>query len=253
MRYPIFILFIISSTLGSGPSALAAHPDWLAYDRMLTRHLATVEGDVRFVGVDYSALRTDRDFNDALRALAEYPLAQLRTPEDRLSFYINAYNLLAIKMVLDHWPLDSIKDAGSWRTPVWNKPAGRLGGRSVSLDEIEHAILRPMGEPRIHFAIVCASISCPDLRREAYRPEKLERQLDDQVRNFLSNPGKGLRLENDKIRVSRIFSWFEEDFRQSGGVAGFLANYADISRSARIKADLPYNWSLNRKPERIKP
>jgi hypothetical protein len=249
MRYFIFILSLLAGTVIYMPAVQAATPDWSAYDRILAQHLAEVGGNIRFTGINYPALRADRDFSEAVRVIADYPLSQLKTPEERLSFYINAYNILAIKTVLDHWPLNSIKDAGSWLKPVWDKPAGRIGGRSVSLDEIEHRILRPMGEPRIHFAIVCASISCPDLRREAYRAEKLEQQLDDQVRKFLSNPGKGLRIENGTIRISQIFDWFEDDFAKAGGVAAFLERYASIPPKHRITADLPYNWKLNSQSE----
>lgn len=113
--------------------------------------------------------------------------------------------MLAIKTVLDHWPLQSIRDAGSFFSPVWKKPAGMVAGKVRSLHEIEHDILRAMHEPRIHFAIVCASVSCPDLRPEAYNAAQLDDQLDDQATIFLSRQQKGLRIEANGVQLSKIF------------------------------------------------
>ncbi len=102
-----------------------------------------------------------------------------------------------------------------------------------------------MGEPRIHLAIVCASVSCPDLRNEPYTAVKLESQLDDQVQQFLNNQGKGLKIENKVIRLSKIFDWFEEDFDGNGGIAGFIKKYRPDLPELRIKANIPYDWSVN--------
>lgn len=245
MRYAIFILILAANGAFVFP-VFAGNPDWSGYERILSQYVnADVRDGIAFNWVDYQALRTDPSFGKILHTLDSYPLAELKTREDTLGFYINAYNILAIKMVIDHWPLDSIKDAGSWFKPVWDRPAGRLGGRVFSLGQIEHDILRPMREPRIHFALVCASVSCPDLRREAYRPERLSEQLDDQTRRFLSDPRRGLRLENGSIRVSKIFGWFRKDFEDAGGVETFLRRYVTFPDNRRLAADLPYDWRLN--------
>lgn len=115
----------------------------------------------------------------------------------------------------------------------------------MSLDEIEEG-LRQLGEPRIHMAIVCASKSCPDLRREPYAAAKLEEQLADAAMAFLNNPAKGLRMESGAIRVSKIFDWFGGDFEATGGVAAFLTrSHAALPAELPVKADLPYDWSLN--------
>jgi len=148
-------------------------------------------------------------------------------------------------MVADHWPVESIKDIGHLFSPVWDKPAGSLAGKTVTLAEIEHHILRPMGDARIHLAIVCASVSCPDLRREPYRTEKLSMQLDDQAMRFLNNPGKGLRIEDGIIRGSKIFDWFEEDFAKKGGVVAFIRHYRPDLKEMPIKSNLAYDWSVN--------
>ena len=115
----------------------------------------------------------------------------------------------------------------------------------VTLDEIEHQILRPMGEPRIHFAIVCASLSCPDLRREAFTAERLDAQLQEQTQAFLDNVSKGLQLAGTRVEVSQIFDWFEEDFDSAGGVEAFVRRYRELPDQIRLRADIPYNWNLN--------
>ncbi|MBF0283911.1 MAG: DUF547 domain-containing protein [Magnetococcales bacterium] len=225
--------------------ALAEEPDWTPYAQLLQQNLSrhTAQG-IELAWVNYSALKLDGRFSQLVENLAAFDPAKLNGSSEKLAFYINAYNILALKMVLDHWPVASIKEVGNFLVPVWKKEAGRLGGRTVTLDELEHQILRPMGEPRLHLAIVCASLSCPDLRHEPYTAAQLERQLDDQALTFLRNPAKGLTLEGDKVRVSRIFSWFEEDFK--GGVAPFLQRYrTDLPASFSPAADLPYNWSVN--------
>jgi len=225
----------------------AQEPDWSEYVQLLKRHVSEgVRHETRLAQVDYRAIHTDPLWPRVVKLIQGYPLERLASREEQLSFYINAYNVLAIKMVVDHWPLESIKDAGGFFTSVWKLPVGRLGGRAVTLDEIEHRILRPMGEPRIHLAIVCASVSCPDLRDEPYVAARLDAQLDDQSRRFLDNPAKGLRVEDGVIRVSRIFDWFEDDFSRLGGVESFLRRYrADLPSELPWRADIPYDWRLN--------
>ncbi len=240
----LFLLVVIGAGLSAQaqPEAL----DWSAYDALLAAHVTSGERNgIHHHRVDYQAVRQDPRYAQALALIANFPIAQLTERNARLAFYINAYNLYAIKMVIDHLPLESIRDVGSLFSPVWGKEAGIIGGKPVSLDEIEHEILRPMGEPRVHFAIVCASLSCPNLRTEAFTAEKLEQQLDDQTRSFLHDSSKGLALEVNRVRVSQIFDWFGEDFEAAGGVESFLRRYRELPSSIRLRADLPYDWSLN--------
>jgi hypothetical protein len=180
-----------------------------------------------------------------IQSIENFPTDTLVTNSEKLTFYINAYNIFAIKMIRDHWPIESITDAGNWFNPVWQKTVGRLNGKDITLHEIEHNILRPLGEPRIHFAIVCASLSCPDLRNGAYQLSRLDEQLDHQAKQFLRNSYKGSRQEGSTLRVSKIFDWFEEDFQQHGGVAAFVKKYLPQATFSDIAADLPYDWSLN--------
>lgn len=228
------------------PWSMASAQDWALYEKVLQRHVT--QGSINqtpLTIVNYSALKADADFANVVDQLAAVDVASLRSREETLAFYINAYNILAMKMVVDHWPVQSIRDIGNWFSSVWKKTAGRIGGREVTLDYIEHDILRKLGEPRIHFAIVCASVSCPDLLNEPYRADRLDTQLDGQVKSFLYNPAKGLRVDGDKIRVSKIFAWFGEDFESGGGVASFVRQQRTDLPSYPIEADIGYDWALN--------
>jgi hypothetical protein len=241
------LLLALALVLCGMQAALAQEPVWRDYDALLAQYVAPAQhAGMNLNWVNYSGLKQDPRFATVVARLEGFPLSALQTREEQLAFYLNAYNILALKTVLDHWPVKSIKDAGSLLSPVWKKPAGRIGGKTVSLDEIEHKTLRPMGEPRIRMAIVCASISCPDLRTEAYAAARLDAQLDDQARRFLANPAKGLAASGNTVRVSKILDWFGKDFEKAyGSTTDFVRRYAVLPGGAVLKADLPYDWSLN--------
>ncbi len=220
---------------------------WQTYAQILDRHLtAGRKHGINLTLVNYQALGNDADFKKLVRDISQFPLTELTNRQQRLAFYINVYNIFALKMVADHWPVTSIKDAGSLFSPVWGKPAGRIDGKTITLKEIEHGILRQMKEPRIHFAIVCASVSCPDLSKEVYQASTLDRQLDNQARLFLGNGGKGLSKHGHDIMVSKIFDWFEDDFGSNDYQRlQFIRHYRpDIPASADI-GFLDYDWSVN--------
>ena len=220
--------------------------DWSIYDDLLAQHVTPAERQgVTHNRVNYQALRQDLRYPQLLALVENHSVAALTERSEQLAFYINAYNIYAIKMVIDNLPLESIRDAGSFFSPVWKKPVGRIGGKVVTLDEIEHAILRTMGAPRIHFAIVCASLSCPDLRMEAFRADRLGQQLEEQTQGFLNDASKGLILSGTSVRVSQIFDWFADDFTAAGGVEAFVRRYRDLPEGISPRANLPYNWSLN--------
>ena len=225
--------------------------DWGA---LVNKYVApkTLAG-VRFNAIDYASLKKDPVFSGLVARLESYSLASLESRESKLSFWINVYNILAAKMITDHYPIKSIKDVGSFFKPVWKRVAGTVGGKERTLNDIEHEILRKMNEPRIHVAIVCASVSCPDLRREAYSAGKLNEQLDDQMEKFLRSPGKGMKLDERKNRVylSSIFKWFAEDFESRGGVLKYIGQYVTaeerkVLNNSKIKISyLDYNWEIN--------
>lgn len=237
----LFLLFFYSAFV------FAVEPSVDLYAQLLDKYVkAETHHETTLNWVNYSGLKQDPDFNKLVQAFSRFSPETLEGEKEKLAFYINAYNILAIKTIVDHWPVESIKDVGSFIRPVWKKEAGEIGGKKISLNEIEHKILRPMGEPRIHLAIVCASISCPDIRNEPYTAEKLDNQLDDQARKFLSNSQKGLLIEGNTARVSKIFDWFEDDFNKKfGSVSNFISKYSDLPKDVKLKANLPYNWSVN--------
>jgi hypothetical protein len=137
------------------------------------------------------------------------------------------------------------KDVGTLISPVWDKPAGSINGKTVSLDDIENKILRQMGEPRIHFAIVCASVSCPDLRNTPYTASNLNAQMNEQVQQFLANADKRVRIGDRNIQISRIFDWFEMDSKPAGGVETFIRRYRADLPELPLKDGINYDWSLN--------
>ena len=226
----------------------AIEPPMDLYQKILAQYVKTETHDgVTLNWVNYSSLKNDTDFTQLVNQIAEFSPEQLDGAQEQMAFYINAYNILALKTVADHWPVKSIKDIGSFLKPVWKKEAGNIGGKQFSLDEIEHEVLRPMGDPRIHMAIVCASVSCPDLRTEPYTANKLNEQLNDQADNFLSNPQKGLNVKGNEAKTSKIFDWFADDFiKANGSVRDFIKQYSDISEDITLtRGGLPYNWSVN--------
>jgi hypothetical protein len=222
--------------------------DWSDYNSLLSKYVISAEKfGIQTNLIDYQAFGKDPKFASLAERLALFDITTL-TGAEKLSFYINTYNFLAIKLVVDHQPNQSIRDIGTWFSPVWQKPAGVLAGKTISLDTIEHKILRKMKEPRVHFAIVCGSISCPDLRKEAYNSKDLDRQLDEQAKLFLANKQKGMVSKGNKIFISKIFDWFSEDFSTKGSSAGvlkFIAQYnLEAGRFSHYQT-LDYNWKLN--------
>jgi hypothetical protein len=233
----------------TGPAGLHA-----AWDAVLQTHV-TEDGRV-----DYEALLSDPGTLDRyLGALGRADVAGM-TRDGRLAFWINAYNAFTVKLILNHYPVKSIRDI---RKP-WDRKEWTAGGRRLSLNEIEHEILRKdFKEPRIHFAIVCASIGCPDLWNRAYTGNDVNAQLAMATGKFMRSP-KHVRTAVERrllggprrvLHVSRIFKWFAEDFADGGTrrVADYVALYADANTAdfirnagAELKVrHLDYDWGLN--------
>ena len=228
--------------------------DFSDWEALIKKHVRPKKVDgILINAVDYKNLKNELGFNKLLTRLNSVQMGSLKSREERLVFWINTYNILAAKMVTDHFPIESIKDLGRFFSPVWDKPAGNVAGKERTLNEIEHEILRKMDEPRIHVAIVCASVSCPDLRLEAFKVNSLNEQLDDQMKVFLKSSEKGMKIDNERNRVylSSIFKWFEDDFKSRGGVLKFIANYVSndvakkLTRSGIKIYYLEYNWAIN--------
>ena len=192
--------------------------------------------------VNYSQLKKEHlKLNNYIKFLSPALPNKTHTKEYTLAFWINAYNAMTIDLILRHYPVKSIKDIKDpWQQRYW-----KLGEKWYNLEDIEHQILRKMDEPRIHFAIVCASISCPKLLNEAYTAENLEQQLTNVMKDFLSDTKRNF-ISKDKLELSKIFQWFTKDFKQNGSLIDFLNLYSNIEISAKAKTNYKdYNWDLN--------
>lgn len=208
---------------------------------------ALLRANVRNGVVNYPGFQNNPSFKGYLEALA-----RPGQPDDRaarLVYYINAYNALAIEGILQGLsPSTLFGRARYFKFKEWP-----LDGKSITLYDLEHKLIRPLGEPRIHFAIVCASKSCPLLRAEAFAVDRLDKQLDDQARQFVNDPFRNRFDVNSKTAyLSEIFNWFDEDFRGAGSTQRFIAPYvADPAVAKGLAADqfkvewIDYDWNLN--------
>ncbi len=222
-----------------------------AFTSILSKH---VKGEL----VDYAGLKKNpAPLNAYLNTLAAVPESSFKkwNKDEQMAFLINLYNAATLKLVADHYPVKSIKDIGGATGGPWKQKVVRLFGKVETLDHIEHDLLRPnYKDPRVHFAVNCASIGCPALRAEAFQASKLNAQLDEQGRIFLRDASKN-RLDAGKkaLHLSSIFDWFKGDFiAKSGSVEKFILPYvSDVDRKVIGKGGLTtkstdYDWTLNR-------
>ena len=202
--------------------------------------------------VDYQGFLADSvDFQAYLALLsANHPNDAHWSREEQLAYWINAYNAFTIELVLKHYPVESIKDI-KWGVPFINSVFDitfiSIEGHTYDLNNIEQGIIRPYyKEPRIHFALNCASFSCPKLRNEAFTAERLEEQLDDQARAFINNPDKNTFHNQDHAEVSKILSWYSQDFDAYPSIIDFINIYAEKPLNPDASIDYrDYDWSLN--------
>lgn len=192
--------------------------------------------------VNYQDLKIGQlDLQNYISYLGKTIPADKWTKEDKLAFWINAYNALTIDLILRNYPVNSIKDI---KNP-WDQRLWKFGDKWYNLNDIEHQILRKMDEPRIHFAIVCASFSCPKLQNEVFTSVNLEKQLTSATKEFL-NDSKRNEISASNLKLSKIFQWFAKDFKQEGSLIDFLNQYSDIKISPNAKKRfMDYNWDLN--------
>ena len=217
--------------------ASAEEPDYTLYGKALRAHVSRGS-------VNYTALARDKGFKTFVSNLKKFDRSKLRTTKEKKAFYINLYNALTLDLVASNMPVTSIKKISR----PWAKKLYVNGGDKFSLDHIEHKILRPMGDYRIHFAINCASIGCPDLRAEPYTSAKLSRQLGEQMKLFLADKRKGVNVGSGGVAtVSKIFKWFKKDFAASGGVLSILQKRHTQGSSIKSLKYSSYNWNLNGK------
>jgi len=210
--------------------------------------------------VDYKALKTSPEkLDDYLKTLSAVSKSDYETfsKSEKLAFLINAYNAFTLKLIINHYPVKSIKDIGSFLSSPWKQKFFRLLGTNIHLDGIEHDMIRAhFDEPRIHFAVNCASIGCPSLLTEAFVANRLEQQLEQAAKNFLTDESRN-RFEpsTNTLYLSQIFEWYGDDFKNVGGVRSFVSSrmakgpqVQEKIKTAKLEY-LDYNWNLNQKTD----
>ncbi len=245
------LLFILSC--GSGKSEpppesnVPQPPSHDVWNKLLGKYV-NEQGWVNYKGM----VQDSMELNKYLDELSANAPSDKWSKEEKMAYWINAYNAFTVKLIVAHYPVKSIKDIGpdiqipTVNTP-WQIEFFKIGGEEMNLDKIEHDILRKVYfDPRIHFVVVCASRSCARLRNEAYTADKLEAQMDDQTKKFLANTDKNI-LDATKPKLSKYFDWYKGDFEKDGNtVPKFIAKYSDVTISPDADIEyLDYDWSLN--------
>ena len=235
-------------------AASTATIDVSIWDRLLKTYLQPAASGVDTF--DYAAVTAEdrAALKSFLQALSAVPISTYNRAE-QMAYWINLYNALTIDVVLDHYPVDSIRDIdispGWFADGPWGAALTTVEGEELTLNDVEHRILRPIWQdPRIHYAVNCASIGCPDLRRDAFTAANLDAMLDAGARDYI-NDARGVSISGDRVQVSSIYDWFFEDF---GGteqtLIAHLTRYAEPDLKARLGAigelhESDYDWRLN--------
>jgi Protein of unknown function, DUF547 len=231
--------------------------DHAAWDKLLKTYV--VPGPDGINRVNYKAFKADGHaaLKGYVKALEAVEPAKLDRPE-QFAYWANLYNAKTIDIVLDKYPVKSIKDislGGGLLAAVtggpWKAKVLKVGGMDISLDDIEHGLMRPLfKDPRVHYAVNCASFGCPNLGTDAFTGAKLNEQLDGAARAFVNN-SRGVAVENGEVTVSSIYSWFQVDFGGSDeGVLAHIAAHASDELKSKLKGiteigDTQYDWALN--------
>lgn len=209
------------------------HQTW---NGLLKKHVSA-SGQVNYQGFkkDRSSLRI------YLNALSKNMPKESWTKSDKLAYWLNAYNAFTVKLIIDNYPLKSIKDI---KDP-WNHRFIKLGVKWYTLNDIEHRILRKMQDPRIHFGINCASISCPPLLNKSFTAQNVDQELEKLTVSFINN-AKHNSISKNTIKLSKIFQWFSKDFKTKGSIIQFLNIYSKVTINQNAKKSYTdYNWNLN--------
>ena len=240
----LVLLALVQLTLAADPAP---------FQVVLDQHL-DAQGQV-----DYAAIRAKKALDPYLQALST--TAEPADRAGRMAFWLNAYNALTVDLIADAWPVGSIRDLDGGR--VWNTRRFTVAGRSVTLDEIEHRILRPMNDPRVHAAINCASRGCPPLPGQVFKAAELDRQLDAASRRWARSNGLRIDRATKKVELSKIFDWYGEDFlaRTDADIPGadgkkeaaidFLADHLPEEDARWLRAGgyeigwQDYDWGVN--------
>ena len=241
-----------------------------AFDTTHSAFNALLQNHVVAGRVDYAALhKSPTDLDHYVKSLASVPETTFNgwSQNDQIAYLVNLYNAATLQLILDHYPVKSIRKIGSVLKGPWDMPVVPLHGKLITLNNLEHDVLRKQyDEPRLHMALVCAAISCPPLRSEAYTGELLDQQLHDQSKVYIaSDAGTMIDVDANSVSVSAIFKWYGKDFVKAHadrmpkgqhtdkerGTLGFVSRYAEeADRNYILKGNyrvryLDYDWSLN--------
>ena len=206
------------------------------FHELLQKHV-NIKGNVNYKGF----ISDKKQLNTYLLLLSKTPPGDSWTKEEKLAYWMNAYNAFTIKLIIDHYPIKSIKDIKS----PWDYRFIKIDKKWYTLNDIEHRILRKMNEPKIHFGINCASYSCPPLLNKAFTSATVNNDLEFLAHQFINDKSRNTISENN-IELSKIFQWFSKDFKTDGSLIDFLNNYSNIQiMSTAKKSYKKYDWNLN--------
>jgi len=270
-RVAIFLLFLsVAAAVQQVPAQAAPRAElwerWLAHDpsstatvdhspwqRFLERY--ALPGHDGINRIPYGKV-TDADrqaLTSYVAGLSRLPVGALRRAE-QFAFWVNLYNALTVQVILDHYPVETIMDIdispGWFANGPWGRKLVEVEGEGLSLDDIEHRILRPIWrDPRIHFAVNCASVGCPNLMRTAFTAGKADAMLEEATRGYVNHP-RGAQVREGKLYLSTIFIWYGDDFGDEAGIVAYVRRYADPELAAalggiRAFSDGGYDWALN--------
>jgi hypothetical protein len=242
----------------AGAAGTAAPPDYDVWNRLLTRYYDADRG-MNYKGLKAQDGKTLADLRQRLATVDAAALA----PTDRLAYWINVYNVNVVSIVVERYPVESIRDISTdpiIRLNVFKKDSVPVKGGAISLNDVENTKIREaFKDPRIHFAINCAARSCPPIRTEAFAGTRVSEQLDDQARRFMNDPRRGVQIESKGadgivIHVTKVMDWFAGDFEKwGGGQAAFIRKYVTPDKQkqidaaqGKVKLDFySYDWALN--------
>lgn len=230
----LLFIVLISLTVSADPGDEAQ----LVWDKVLKAHVN--QSGV----VDYAGIKADPSFSKAVSLFSnQHPDASWSRNEE-MAFWINVYNVFTVKLIIDNMPLKSIMDIDK----PWDKKFVKLKDKVYSLNQIENEILRPkFKDPRVHFAINCASFSCPKLANYAIRAEGLDATLTKLTKGFLADTNRN-KITTDKAEISQIFDWFKDDFTTKTDLIGFINLYSTVKVKAGVTPSfITYSWALNGK------
>jgi len=231
MKTTHLLLIIMISGFSFNLSA-QKHIDHMVWDQLLLLNVSD-NGKVDYKGFIRDKFLFDKYFTSLS---SNYP-SESSDDTEKLAYWVNLYNAIVMKMIIDHYPVNSIP---------WKKKAITINNKKYSLDDIEHTVLRKMNEPRIHFLLNCAATSSPKLWNRAYTTRNITKALEEKTIEYINDPTKNL-ITSDKVVLSQVFEWYAKDF-EKGDIKSYINKYSKTKINKKSKIEyLEYDWSLNEK------